>query len=313
MPDPDPRSPLVPAPRPGSPVSSIVARAQTEQEIVTQIERMPALPSVVAEVLRLTRDEASCARDLQRIIRQDQVLIGRILKLVNSSFYGRLRRISSIQEAIVTLGYATIKNVVVAASATKLFNKPMDVYGFEPLGLWKHSIACAIAAKRIAESANLGPELANETFLGGLLHDIGKIILADFLRPHAAAVLDLCSSGAATLLEAEVRLVGFDHPQVGLRVSKRWNFPAQVDEVIRAHHGPELATQFPKHAAVVHIANILVKAMGVGLIAGSDTREPLSLPALQLLGLQPEDQPRLQGLLAAESEQIKAYCEALTT
>lgn len=294
------------------PVSSVVARSKKEQEVLTQIERMPALPKVVLEVMRIVIDAKSAAKDLQSIIRQDQVLIGRILKLVNSSFYIRARRITNIQEAVVALGYNTIRTVAAAASASKMLNQKMEGYAYADLGLWKHSHACAVASKILAAHLRLGAEMEAEVFLGGLLHDIGKIILDGFLRDCASAFRAESAAGTLTRLEVERKHAGFDHTDVGLRIAKRWNFPKEVDEVIRLHHAPGEAAEFPKHVAIVHLANLFINSVGIGLPAPTAAPESPSPKALQNLGLHHQDVPALHAELAKELDNIRALCDTLS-
>ncbi len=308
-----PTGPLVPPGAPRQPVSNVVARAKIEQDIIVQIERLPALPAVVVEVLRLSNDANSTAKDLQGVLRQDQVLVGRILKLVNSSFYSRTRRISSVQESVVVLGYDTIKNVVLAASATKFMNRPMEAYGYAELGLWKHSLACAVFSKRLATHVQIDREIVPEFFLAGLLHDIGKLVLDGFLRDSLEALREMRAGKPLSDLEAERRLIGFDHTEVGVRVAKRWNFPAQVEEVVRAHHGPAQAVRYPRHTAVVHVANAYMNAAGIGLQAGPSPLQPPAVPVLEMLGLGEPDLVRLQEIADQEVEHIRALCDSLKT
>lgn len=310
MNDPLQNSPI-PASSPQRPLSSAAARARIEQEVTQQVERMPALPQIALEVLRLTREASSSARDMQRLLVQDPILIGRLLKLANSSFYARERRITGIQDAVVRLGFDAIRNLVLAASTCKMLERNMTHAGYDALGLWQHSLACAAVAQSLACHLGLPNEASGEAYVGGLLHDIGKIAL-DSAAQREGARFTQALAEAGSPHAAERILMGFDHSEAGERVARRWNFPAPILAAIARHHAPESEPNHGVLVGLVHVADAAVNAAGIGLLPS--TRR-LTQPIPEIAGLLARsglDLPRAVAALDAEWARVREMCATLT-
>ncbi len=296
----------------GAPVSAVVARAKAEQEILTQIERLPSLPTVIFEVMRIANNPKSSAIDFEETLRQDQILTARVLKLTNSSFFARQRKITTISESVVVLGFNTLKSIVTAASAAKVLGKKMEGYGYGEYGLWKHSFATALTSKILAVALKVDRLVVEEIFIAGLLHDIGKLALDSIVRERIAALKEEVLLKKRPRIEAERAALGFDHAEIGVKVAKKWNLPDQVEEAIAAHHAIENAREHGKTAAIVALADNLMNAAGVGLIAGKSLEEPVPSMALDVLAIQSGDVAWLKQKVDPEMDNIRALCDQLS-
>lgn len=312
--------PLGPAPstkppsavaRAGGPVSAVVLKAKAEHEIMTGIERLPSLPTVIFEVMQIANNPKSSAVDFEQTLRQDQVLTARVLKLVNSSFFARQRKVTTISESVVILGFNTLKSIVIAASAARVLSKKMEGYGYGEYGLWKHSFATALTSKILATSLCMDRLVVEEVFVAGLLHDIGKLVLDPIVRERIAALKEEVVLRKKPRLEAERSTIGFDHTEIGVKVAKKWNLPDHVEEAIAAHHAIENAREHGKIAAIVAFADNLVNAAGVGLLPGKTIESPIAPMVLEVLSIQSGDVEGLRRQVEAEMDNIRTLCDHL--
>lgn len=308
---PNPAVPSVPA-RPAGPVSAVVLKAKAEQEILTQIDRLPSLPTVVLEVMQTANNPKSCAADFEEILKKDQILTARVLKLVNSSFFARQRKITTISESVVVLGFKTLKSIVTAASAARILSRKMEGYGYGEYGLWKHSFATALTSKVVATALKVDHVAAEEVFIAGLLHDIGKLVLDPLVRQGLTALREEVVLKKKARIEAEKAAIGFDHAEIGVKVAKKWNLPEHIEEAIGSHHAIENAREHGRMAAIVALADNLMNAAGVGLIPGRTIQEPLPQMALDVLSIQSGDIDSLKVQVDAEMDNIRTLCDQLS-
>ncbi|NLJ73336.1 MAG: HDOD domain-containing protein [Syntrophomonadaceae bacterium] len=252
------------------------------EQIVAAVDDLPALPHVVVQVMELTEDPDSTAQDINDVLSQDQAMTARVLKLANSAFYGFPRRIATVTDAIVLLGFKTIKSIVMAASVSDILAREMEGYALEPGELWQHSQSVAMAARHIARKVKYYQlDLA---YTAGLLHDIGKVILNNAMKESYHKVINVVMEQNIPFLDAEVEILGFNHTEVGARVAEKWNLPQDLVEAINFHHTPENATENKDLTALVHIADAVCVAMGIGI--GIDGMlYPISSEAMEMFGL----------------------------
>lgn len=238
----------------------------TDAEIDAAVERVPALPTVVGEILKLCGSAGANAHDLERQVGQDLVISGRLLKLVNSAFYGLPNPISSLQQAVAIVGFGSMRSLVLAASAAGMLQVGSDGYGFTEAGLWKNAAVTASMAKGIALEAGLEPEEADEYFLAGLLRDIGMLVLGPFLDRFTIR-LRRDAGGEADLLKRERAAIGHDHCKVGGMIADRWKLPRRITDVIVNHHRipKDLPQAELRLLAAVRLAERLANKAGVGL------------------------------------------------
>lgn len=249
-------------------------------QIVSEVNDLPALPHVTCQVIKMVDDASSTAQDINDAVTQDQSLTARVLRLANSAYYGFPRRISTVTEATVLLGFNTIKGIVMSASVSDLMAKEITGYALEPGELWRHSQATAIASRYIGRQVKYAG--ADVAYIGGLLHDIGKVVLNMHLNEVYHEVVGLTNEGMS-FIDAERQVLGFTHAEVGSRVAEKWNLPKELVQAIAYHHAPQDAVGNEKLTSIVHIADAMCLMMGIGL--GMDGLSyTLSETALNLLG-----------------------------
>lgn len=252
-------------------------RDQAVTAAIREISHIATLPEITVKIIELVEDPGSTAQDLNNVISNDPALCSRILKVVNSSFYGLPGQIGSINRAIVLLGLNAVKNIAISASLAKLFRGGELGPKFAAKDLWKHSITTAAASKIIADTLKLG--LPDEAFLAGLMHDIGIMVAMQHDRQKLIEVfnrVEIDASGAPSseLREIELAVFGADHQDFGRGLSEKWKFPKAITHVTGHHHNPlDLPSGSRTLACLVHVAD---------RIAG-DTPEAfrLDLPSLE--------------------------------
>lgn len=238
--------------------------------IIRRVEDLPTLPRIVLKITELVNNPKSSAKDLARVVTDDQVLTARLLKFVNSSFYAFPQNISTVTDAIVLLGFDAIRNLLLTTSMFDLFSNKNKENELKRERMWDHSLGCAVAAKVIGDHMRYdNPE---ELFVSGLLHDIGKIVEMLFLPDDFARVVSMVENKNILMLAAEDHVLGYTHADVGRLLAERWNLPSKLVNVIAYHHQPGLAGRFSQEAAIVHLADILCRAMNMG--SGGDNKIP---------------------------------------
>jgi putative nucleotidyltransferase with HDIG domain len=221
----------------------------TVEQVVNGLYNLPALPGIVAQVIRLTDDPYSTVQELDSIICQDQALTANVLRLANSAYYGYPRHIATIIDAIGILGFNTIRDLVFVASV----NKMLIGKAVAGIDIWRHSITCAMTARAVARRVHFKP--AGWAFIAGLLHDIGKIALGAYMKDAYDELLLKAREELQPESRAEEEALGITHAAVGSRLAENWNLPHDFVEAIAYHHEPLKATENPRLTAIVHLAN----------------------------------------------------------
>ncbi|EMG38724.1 putative signal transduction protein [Desulfocurvibacter africanus PCS] len=246
---------------------------------ILSIRDLPTLPSVLDEVVALVEDPTTSTEQIAKIIAYDQVLSAKVLKMVNSPIYGFPGRIGSIHHALVLLGFNVIRGIVISTSVLEIMAQSMT-------RLWTHSVRCALAAGCIARRAGLKDP--DEYSVAGLLHDLGKLVIALQLPDLQAAIDDKVAQDDTYPLLAEKEMLGFGHDRVNAWLAKHWNLPPSLEEGLSHHHKPHLARNYPKFASVVHLADFIVHVLDGGS-EGKDLVPYLEPEALDILGLTTQD------------------------
>jgi len=239
--------------------------------IINSIGKLPVLPAVYMKLTHLLNVPDTSIRMISNIISEDQAVAAMVLKIVNSAAYGFYNRIGDLQHAIVILGLNEIKSLVLATSMYKVVNEFKSSSAFDMQEFWKHSIGCAISARVLAETADLkSPE---DVFTGGLLHDIGKLIHAAYLREEFDGVVANVVETGSQMSESEKKILGFDHAQTGSALAEKWRLPRETVNMIAHHHLSYMPDTLTKEIAAVHIGNSLCIALRMG--SGGEKRVPI--------------------------------------
>ncbi len=236
-------------------------------KLVAAVSRLHALPGVVERVLSLTSDPDTGARELAECIQSDPAVAAVVLRMANSAMYGSSGKIASVSEAVVRIGFLQTKSLVVGMSVIKNFSKGMKSAGFDRVLFWRHSISVAIIAKLIADSIRMGN--SEVAFVAGLLHDIGKLLLDEFVPMEFSQAVMAAIERRVPLIEAEPRVLQTSHVEVGPAVLAVWRFPEGVITAVKNHHAPiadpnSVPTPVRELCDVVFVANRLAKATGHG-------------------------------------------------
>lgn len=262
-----------------------------QQQILKEVKDLPPFSAIANRALKLTNDPRSSAVDISRVISYDPAFTARVLRMANSAYYGFTRKITTVSEAIVILGYETLKSVVLALTLQKFYDREVKGYGLEKGDLWKHSVGCALAARLIATQVKY--PAVEQAFVAGLLHDVGKVILNQFVREEIDQIIALSGAQGLSFAEAERQILGFDHQDIGAKVSEKWNFNEKIVEAIRCHHKPDRARKDVELTSIVHVADFVCLSLGLGV--GSDGMlYPLKSEALDTLGL---EEPEIDNLI----------------
>ena len=240
-------------------------------QMIKNISSIPTLPTVIERMTRLLQNPKTSAEEVGKAITTDQALAAKVLKLVNSAFYGFPGRISTITHAIVLLGFSTVKNVVLTASIFDIFrNQGEETRGFNLEDFWLHSIACGAASAAIVK--HTGGLEKEECFIAGLIHDIGKLIICHYLPEEFRSALQHSAENRQLFYESEKKLFDSTHAQVGGFIAERWKLPPNLQNPVKYHHQPSPAYDHYPMIAVVHCADILVRALDYG--NGGDNQIP---------------------------------------
>jgi putative nucleotidyltransferase with HDIG domain len=249
--------------------------------IAQEVGEIPTLNQVAWKVLQSISDESTTVRDLERLISCDQALTVRILKISNSAFFAIRGTVSTLSRAIVILGLQRLRSLVVAASVEGLCRSK----ALKDKLIWEHALAVALAASFLARECRYRD--AEEAFVCGLLHDLGKAVLDRNMTTRYQAVLDLVYNEEYSFLHAERELLGFDHTEVGCLVAEEWHLPPLVGETIRYHHEPEYARLDPTLCALVSLGDAICIYQGIGPEKQPDM-DLVNLEPAKMLNIQPE-------------------------
>lgn len=236
---------------------------KTREHILNILSRTTdilTLPYVVHEILDITSGKNSSASDLTNIIESDPALTTRILSIANSSCYGFVKKISTISHAVVVLGFQEIQNIALSMSVIQMFDRRGSVFTEK---LWRHCYAVGVGTRMMASYFNL--KLDGKYFVGGLLHDVGKIFLSQYLPEMFHELLAAMESqdNRMTYHTLEEAYFGITHAEVGGRLLESWMFPQDIADAVSFHHNPSQSESDPYFAACVHIADLMCTVKGI--------------------------------------------------
>ena len=283
--------------------SSNLGPSDQLKNIIMTTRDLPAMPQVASKVLELSSDPSTSAKQLQQIIADDQAMTGRILKIANSAMYSCSRKVKTLTEAIVMLGFNSIRSLVVTSAARNLYNTRKSTTGLKERLLWEHSIGVAFACRLLVQERN--PALAEEAFLAGLMHDIGKLVLNLRVPEEFDEIVQQVYNENRAFNHTEKEVLGFDHAEVGARLVNKWNLSPVLEDTILNHHNPEAMTVENPLLLYLDLGNKVCHKQGIGFVDDPDLDINNCL-ANSILGLPPETFDsvvvRLQETLETEME-----------
>ncbi len=255
---------------------------QQQKKIERFINRMPSLSTTVGKVLEICSRTDASPNELNKVVSLDPVLTGQVLKLINSSYYSLVAKVTSLTRAITMLGMNTVKNMALSTAVIRTVGSAKKSKVLPTSKFWAHSIGVGACAKLLAVAKDVPVMGREEYFVAGLLHDLGKIPFGD----EYSEVLAIARKEQASLVDVERELLGIDHQDVGLMIAEKWKLNPVIRDCIGNHHQPEqLDEDHRQQIALVSLANIYINIFDIGYAGDSFPREESIAPLLEMAGL----------------------------
>jgi putative nucleotidyltransferase with HDIG domain len=282
----------------------------TEQlkDKIQHFANLPTLPQVATRLMSVINNPLTSASDVAAIVGQDQSLSAKVLRLANSAFYGIPRTITSINNAIVVLGLKVINTMVLSLTVFDMFPEDRrSAQLFDRKAFWLHSLTCGLIAKHLAERIRkvvlFDPE---EAFCAGLLHDIGKVVMEQYLHDDFHFALDFAASDGIPIHVAERSKLGYSHTDVAEWLTENWSLPPEIRYSLIYHHNPEESTEYRDMISLCHVADWLCYETGM-TIDGRYQPPVLQQQCMNLLTLQPRDIDDVKSMVPAELEKTSIF------
>jgi putative nucleotidyltransferase with HDIG domain len=258
-----------------------------------QVKSFPGMPATAARLMPLLQSPDAGVDAIEDILRYDPGLTANLLKLTNSAYFGLPSRIRSVRQAVLLLGWKRVLQLVMTMCMSPLMKQPIPGYDLPRGGLWRHSVAVSVAADLLIASLRITE--VDEVFTAALLHDIGKMVLGNYVHEDLEKIKDLVAKGISFEV-AEFVVLGMDHAAIGARILQNWSLPQELVNAVRWHHDPESCEAGCLLSDVVHVSNI-VSRFGYGKSRSGPSAEP-SFEVVERLGL-------TQSLIDQLSEQTR--------
>lgn len=229
--------------------------------VLDGIRDLPTLPTSYFKISKLLQDVNTPSREVYRVLESDQAVASKVLRLVNSSFFGFSRRVTQISQAVRLLGYTTIRNAVLSISVFDSFPSKTTQF-FDRREFWRHTIATAIVSRQLARRLKAGQE--DDAFVGGILHDVGKLVLDQCLPEEFRKILAYVQDNNVSMVEAEREVFGATHTEIGEYLLEKWKLPNSLIEVVALHHTPANIRSNPQLVSLVHLGDHLSRRFQVG-------------------------------------------------
>lgn len=235
---------------------------KTVDRILKSIQNIPAFPITAQRVTGIMSDPDYSVNQVVNVIKYDPSITANILKICNSAYFG-VRRISTLHDAVVFLGQENIIRAIQVSGISRFFKKSPSGYGVNAHDLWKHSVGVALMTQILSRKITGRDD--SKLFTAGLLHDIGKFILGEFVQDSLIKIANLVTDQGYSFLKAEEEVIGMNHAEVGGRIARHWNFPPDIRDTIRFHHRPDLmGPGEARFCWMVYLADQVCLIMGIG-------------------------------------------------
>ena len=277
------------------------------ERIQTYVGSMASLPATVSKVLEVCNNPKTSPIDLDRVISLDPVLMGRVLKLINSAYYGLGTQVTSLVRAIIMLGVNTVKNLALSTAVIDRFSARRDFSAINMDGFWRHSLCVGVTSKLIAQRRGVDPKSLEEYFAAGLLHDIGKIPMNDALAEDYMRAVSTADRDRIPLNLAERKVLGLDHAIAGAAVAHAWKLTGAINDAIVFHHAlPDYEDEHWEVLLTVAVANYFAGREGIGF-SGNLYPEKIQPEVFERLGIQKGLLEDLEGPVNAEIDKAKVF------
>jgi putative nucleotidyltransferase with HDIG domain len=284
-----------------------MAEADSVRRVRGYVSGMPSLPTTVTKVLEVCNNPRTSPIDLDRVIQLDPVLMGRVLKLINSAYYGLGTQVTSLVRAIIMLGVNTVKNLALSTAILDNVSSKKDFRALNMEGFWRHSLCVGVTAKLLAKRRAVDPKSLEEYFAAGLLHDIGKIPLNNALAEDYIRAMSMADRERLSLCAAESRVLGINHCEAGAIVAESWRLSGAIADTVAWHH--DLSGYSGESADVlrtVAVANFYANREGIGF-SGNLYPDKVPPEIYEELGIQKALLEELDGPVNAEIDKAKIF------
>jgi putative nucleotidyltransferase with HDIG domain len=275
-------------------------------KIASAIKSFPGMPGTAVKLLGLIDDSAMRVSQIEEILRHDPGLTANVLRLANSAYFGIPSKVGSIRQAVILLGLKRLIQMVIAACVNSIMDKSVPGYDLPPGELWRHSIAASVAAEGLVKVLKV--DAAEEIFTAALLHDVGKLVLGDFVKDEFKQIETAVSQGISFEM-AEKIVLGTTHADVGARILTKWLLPPEIVNAVQFHHAPEASEQVNSMLDIVHVANFISMMIGIGIGTDGLQHEP-SAEVTERLGLEPS---HLEKVASQTMQWVKEFNEVLNS
>jgi putative nucleotidyltransferase with HDIG domain len=275
-------------------------------KIASAIKSFPGMPGTAVKLLALIDDSAMRVSQIEEILRHDPGLTANVLRLANSAYFGIPSKVGSIRQAVILLGLKRLIQMVIAACVSAIMDKSVPGYDLPPGELWRHSIAASVAAEGLVKVLQV--EATEEIFTAALLHDVGKLVLGDFVKDEFKQIETAVSQGISFEM-AEKIVLGTNHADVGARILTKWLLPPEIVNAVQFHHAPEEAEQLSSMLDIVHVANFISMMIGIGIGRDGLQHQP-SAEVTERLGLEPE---HLEKVASQTMQWVTEFSEVLNS
>lgn len=274
---------------------------------IDKITELPTLPIIITELLGLLDNPKSTPKDINELIKNDQSLTSKTLRLVNSSYYGFPRGISTVTEAVVILGFDTVRNLALSASIVRVLK---GGGAFDKTEFWRHTVGVAFMSRIVAK--HLKYSNVEVAFVAGLLHDIAKVFEDQYFSEEFYEAVELSKEQGIQLYMAEREVLGYDHAAIGKRLADSWNLPQSIVAAMAYHHDLD-RNVYPEHMTlveIVYISDALVRLKKIGS-SGNFGKTSVSKRVMEKLKLKKETLVLLLKELDAEMEKGNSFLELI--
>jgi putative nucleotidyltransferase with HDIG domain len=278
---------------------------EKNKRLLSSIRNLPAVPFIMVELSKMLDNPRTGASELGKLISKDQAMVAKILSVANSPLYGLPRRVSTIEFAIVILGFDHIKNIVIALSMMEAFKSKEDK-NWNRRSYWLHSLITASAAKRIAD--DLGYRKSGEAFTCGLLHDLGISVIQRYFYEGFKEIINLVNEQQIRYINAEQKILGITHQEIGYFLIEKWNLPISLGDAILFHHNPSEAENEREMAAIIHLADYMSYRFSVGDLKWDENYE-LDPGIIDILNL--GDQNYLESFIQSYEQLFRVQIDSI--
>jgi len=231
-------------------------------DILSKSDSLPSIPGAAVKLLSLLDDPESSVNEIEEILKYDPGLTANVLKLSNSAYFGLPQKIGSVKQAILVMGTKRLTQLVMASCVHALMDRPVNGYELSKGEFWRHSVAVSVSAELLVKE--LKTPGVDVIFTAALLHDVGKIIMDDFVDQEYKLIEDEVQKGVSFEM-AEQKVLGTNHAEIGAKILQKWSFPDDIVRAVQHHHLPDAADPKSSLTDIVHIANVLCLMLGIGI------------------------------------------------